>query len=127
MTSPSQLVKNSNSLSRVWKRARVNVPTHMAARVVVAAVLARPDAFFSSITKLQINLPIPLSWADFLNSIKRLTPREIGLIMLIIAMMQLGLLFATTRDDRSAAGSHHYHHHHTLPSLLTPTYCPPLL
>ena len=60
-----------------------------------AAVLARPDQFFAALTQLQINLPIPLSWADFVASLRRLTPTEILYIALILCVMHFVLLLAS--------------------------------
>lgn len=65
-------------------------------------MLARPDVFFSAISRLEINLPIPLSWSDFVRSLRRVTGAEAACLGVTFALLLWGLHFATVRDDQQA-------------------------
>ena len=65
-------------------------------------MLARPDAFFSAISRLEINLPIPLSLADFVRSLQRVTAYEVAGLAMALVLLGWGLHIATVYDDAKA-------------------------
>ena len=75
---------------------------HLTEFAVVSNVLTRPDAFFSALSRLKVNLPFPTSWSAFVESLERVTFAEAATVGFSIVAALLLLHFTALLDDAKA-------------------------